>query len=48
MIAPPKVNSPSMKDLNDSEVDEISNNELKRIMNEIKEKCTYICVYVPE
>jgi Txe/YoeB family toxin of Txe-Axe toxin-antitoxin module len=40
-MSPPKFNNSTIKDLNDSKVDEISNNELKRaiirIINEIKE-----------
>jgi hypothetical protein len=39
--SPPKVNNSIVKDLRDSEVDEISNNELNtmmiRVINEIKD-----------
>jgi hypothetical protein len=38
-VSPPKVNNSTIKDLNNSEVDEISNDELKRtirIINEIR------------
>jgi hypothetical protein len=41
-ISLPKVNNSTIKELNDSEADRISNNELKRkmirIINEIKER----------
>jgi hypothetical protein len=41
--SPPKVNNSTIKDLNDGEVDEISNNKLKitriRMINKIKEEC---------
>jgi hypothetical protein len=39
-MSPPKVNNSTIKNLNDSEVDEISNNKFKRmirIINEIKD-----------
>jgi hypothetical protein len=40
-MSPPKVNNSTIKDLNNSEVDEIPNNELKgmkiRMINKIKE-----------
>jgi hypothetical protein len=42
-VSPPKVNNSTIKDLNNSEVDEILSNELKMMMiimvNKIKRMC---------
>jgi hypothetical protein len=43
-----KFNNPRVKDLNDSEVNEISNIELRKIMTRIKTKRTGINISVKE
>jgi hypothetical protein len=47
-MSPPKANNSTMKDLSDSEADEISNNELKRKMIGMSDANKDVCKHLNE